>query len=81
MNTDIRVLTVMHLGETEEENARITFSPMNVKMLAALDDTRQGRPVKKVSVLFIEGDNTEIFISEIDLLTFERAVGMYENLY
>jgi hypothetical protein len=77
MNTDIRVLTFTHFGESEAENARMTLSPMNVKLLAAFDDMRQGRPVKRVSVLFVEGDSVEIFVSEMDLLTIEQAVGMY----
>lgn len=77
MNADIRVLTFTHFGETEAENARMTLSPMNVKLLAAFDDTRQGRPVKRVSVLFLEGDSVEVFVSEMDLLQIEQAVGMY----
>jgi hypothetical protein len=77
---DIRVLTFTHYGDTPEENARMTLSPVSIKLLAAYEDTKQGRPVKRVSVLFLEGDVTEIFVSDMDLLTIERAVGMYGTI-
>lgn len=74
---DIRVLTVQHFGETEEENTRITLSPLNIKMTAANPTIRQNREMFKVSVLFLEGDSVELFVTEMDLLQIERAVGMY----
>lgn len=79
--TDIRVLTFTHYGVTEAENARMTLAPLSIKLLAAVDDERQGRPVKRVSVMFLEADTVEIFVSELDLLQIEQAVGGYGFAY
>lgn len=73
----LRVLTVQNFGDTEAENGRVTLAPMAIKMVASFDDTKQGRSLKRLHVLFLEGDNVELYVSEMDALTIEQAIGTY----
>lgn len=73
----LRVLTVLNFGDTQAEDARVTLSPISVRMVASFDDVKRGRPVKRLVVMFNEGDNVEFFVSEMDALTIEQAIGSY----
>lgn len=77
MNPNMRVLTVTSLGETPEQDARVTLSAMNIKMTAALDGTIQGRPVKMTTILFMDSEAIELALTEFDLLQVESVVGAY----
>lgn len=77
MMEGLRVLTVLNFGETEAENDRITLNSMEIQMTAARDDIRQGRAVKKTTVMFKDGACVELFLNEMDLLTVEQAIGTY----
>lgn len=77
MMENMRVLTFTGLGETQEENDRVTLSPMEIQMSVARDDVRQGLPCKKMSVVFKDGACVELYVSDYDLLTVEQAIGMY----
>lgn len=79
MNIGVQTLKVLHYGETEPENRMITISPVNVLIIAAplVCEQVQGREIKRVSVLLIDGGETEVCISEVDLDQLEQAVGAY----
>jgi hypothetical protein len=79
MNVGIQVLKVMHYGPTEEDNRMVTISPVNVLMLAAplVYERIQDREVKRVTVLMIDGGETEVCINDMDLDQLEQAVGAY----
>ena len=73
----MRVLTVTSFGETAQEDLRVTLSPMNIKMTAAKDGEVQGRPIKMVAVLFMDGESVELNLNEYDLLQVENVIGAY----
>lgn len=73
----LRVLTVVSYGETENENDRVTLNSLEIQMTAARDDIRQGRPVKRTSVMFKDGAYVELFLNDMDLLEVEQAIGTY----
>lgn len=75
--SDLMILTVTAYGETEDTNSQATLAPHMVKMILAFDDARQGRPVKRVEILFVDGDTGVLFVSEMDLLTIQQAIGAY----
>lgn len=75
----VNILRVMHYGETEAENKRITLSPMNLLALAAdiEDVTVQGRSLRNVVALAVEGSNLPLCVDHADLELLESAVGSY----
>lgn len=74
---DLRVLTITHLGETAEENDRVTLNPMEIQMTSARHDIRQNAPVQRVTVMFKDGLSIDLFMSEYDLVQVEKAIGTY----
>lgn len=77
MMEGMRILTVTNIGENAGEDTRVTPSPMEIEMILARDDVRQGMPAKAVSLFFKSGAVVELYVSEYDLITLEQAVGMY----
>jgi len=78
MNVDMRVLTVLSYGEKPEDDMSVTFNPNAVKMVAAQDSIIQERPVKVVTVFFLDDmEPFSIYVSSVDLLSIETAVGSY----
>jgi hypothetical protein len=75
-----RILKVTNYGETEAENKEVTISPMVIKAVMAdvVAHEKQGRAVKNVALLLIEGDTMELVISDRDLYTLEEVVGSYD---
>ncbi len=73
----MRVLTLSHFGEKPEDDLQVTLSAMNIKMTAAKDAQVQGRPVKNVTILFMDSDPIELNLSAFDLLQLETIVGSY----
>lgn len=76
---DIRILTLTSYGNTEDEIVRITIAAENVAFLIAssIDVIKFGQRLRKVNVFLMAGPDFEIFISDLDLTTLERAVGTY----
>lgn len=76
---DFQRLTVHHYGETTEEDRRITISPANISLVAAeIDDVViNGRSVRNVTILFLDGESAEISINHADLEMLEGATGSY----
>lgn len=77
MIPNMRVLTINSLGETEKENARVTLSAAMIKMVAAQDGVMQNRPVKIVTVYFLDSEEVSFALTEFDLLQIESVVGAY----
>jgi len=78
MLPNMRVLTVLDLGETPEQNASVTLSALNIKMVAAMDGEVQGRPAKLVSVFFLGEDQpVGLTLTDFDLLQIQQVVGSY----
>ena len=78
MIPNMRVLTLTNLGETEAENARVTLSAVCIKMTAAMDGMVQGRPVKIVTILFLDdSEPISLSLSDLDCLQLESVVGAY----
>lgn len=77
MNPNMRILTVHSLGDTPDENYRVTLSAMSIKMVASQDGMVQDRPVKKTRILFEMGDPVELNLSDFDLMQIESVVGAY----
>jgi hypothetical protein len=75
---NMRVLTVIGLGETEADNARVTLAATNIKMTAAVDGVIQDRPVKMTTIIFTDdSEPVTLALSEFDLLQIENVVGSY----
>lgn len=75
-----RTLKVTHYGEVEAENKEVTVSPMVIKAVFAdlFPHEKQGRQVKNVSLLLMEGDTIELVLNERDIFTLEDVVGGYD---
>jgi len=72
-------LTVHNYAEKPEEERRITLSPANIVLVAAAveDITVNGRSLRNVTVLFVDGGSADLLINHQDLQTLESAVGSY----
>jgi hypothetical protein len=75
----LETLTVHHLGDTQDEDRRITISPANVNIIAAeVEDVLvQGRSVRRVAVLMADGGSVDVTINHADLEMLERAIGSF----
>lgn len=77
------VLTVTNYAVEEDGSflkARTTIAPHMIQFIIASENvhfTIEGRDLRKVNVILTEGNNLEMFISEIDLICMERAIGTY----
>ena len=76
---EMKQLTVYHYGDTSEEDRRVTLSlHMIVGLSAKTEDTvLNGRSLREVSVLLVEGEKEELLINHQDLESLELAVGSY----
>ena len=76
---EFQKLTVHHYADLEEEDRRITISPMNVALVAAEteDMTVRGRSLRHVTVLFTDGGSTDLSINHSDLELLEGAIGSF----
>ena len=78
MIPNMRVLTLHAFGETPEDDFRVTLSAISVKMIIAQDGVLQDRPIKQVTVLFMDdSEPVQLSLSEFDLLQLESVVGGY----
>lgn len=77
------VLTVSNYGLQDDGTflkARVTVAPHMIQVIIAGEETQatiEGRELKKVNVLLLDGNNIELLISEVDLISMERAIGTY----
>lgn len=74
---EVRVLTLINFFDVPGTTSRVTVSPTVVAAIEAVDDEKAGRPVKRTRIFFLDGGQTEIWISDLDLFTLEQAVGSY----
>lgn len=76
----MRILKVTSYDEEETGNKEVTLSPGMIKAVIAdpVAHIRQGKAVKAVSLLLVEGDALEIVVSQRDLDTLEEVVGSYD---
>lgn len=82
MQEDARTLTVINHGEDDldaEVQTRITMAPHHIQtVIASVDYVKKfGRDLKKVNVIYMDGGMIELFVSDLDLTSIERAVGTY----
>lgn len=77
------VLTVSNYGIEEGGKfikARVTLAPHMIQVVIAGEETQtvvEGRELKRVNILLVDGNNIELLISEVDLISIERAIGTY----
>ncbi len=76
---DLQKLTITHYEEDSKDDRRVTLSPGNVGMIAAeIDDcTVNNRSVRKVSILFLDGNSVELTVNHADLELLETAIGSF----
>lgn len=76
---EFQTLTVYHYGDDSKEDRRITIGPMNVAVVAAAteDVTAQGRSLRGVTVMFLDGASLDLRINHADLEKLEMAIGGY----
>lgn len=77
MNPDMRILTVTSYGETEEDNSQVTLAPMSIKMCASKNGKIQGRDIKKTLILFVDSDEIELNLNDLDLMQIQSVIGSY----
>lgn len=75
----VSILRFDHYGEKADENKRMTLSPSNICGLAAgIEDVIiQGRSLRRVAVLLVDGGQLEVTVNHSDLELLERAVGSF----
>ena len=76
---ELNKLTVHHYADNANEEKRITLSPQNIVVAAAaIEDTQvNGRSVRNVTVLFVDGGSIDLVVNHSDLEMIEQAVGTY----
>jgi len=80
-----RTLTVTNYGVDDDTNktikTRVTLAPGMIQTVIASYEADYGKAenneLHKVNVLYVDGNQLELFISLLDLTTIERIVGMY----
>ena len=77
---ELQRLTVINYAETaDEKDKRITLSPSQITLIAAdVNDVKlNGRELRHVTVLFLDGASVDLLINNSDLNDLEGAVGSY----
>lgn len=77
----MKVLSVYHIGDSSEEDAKLSFSPAEIKMIASRDVKKNGRDLKDIQVFFCDGDIQMFTVSGLDLMTLEQVVAGYSEDY
>ena len=77
-----RTLTVTNFVEQKGGylKKRVTIALNGVEFMIAGEDSYEiieEKDIRQVNVVFGSGSNLELYISLLDLLSLERAVGMY----
>ena len=78
-NMEFQKLTVHNYGATAEEDRRITLAPANINLAAATteDSIVNGRSVRVVTILFVDGGSVDITVNHADLSLLEEAIGTF----
>lgn len=78
-----RILKVTNYGAEESENTEVTISPGVIKVVSAstVPVMIQGRALKSVTVLMMDGDELVLVLSDPDLYKLEECVGFYDFDY
>jgi hypothetical protein len=76
---DMFKLTLTCYAEKPEDERRVTLSPQLITVVAAqIEDVQvNGRSLRAVSVLFMDGGSVDLLLNHQDLETLETAVGSY----
>jgi hypothetical protein len=75
---DMRTLTVTSVGETEEQNLEVTISPADVRLVVVYKGspiTLQGREFKKTVVIFADGFEYQVQLSDFDIDVLQTTIG------
>ena len=86
-DVQICVLTITNYSTEDEEaedavytKSRVTVAPGMIDFVIAGYSTyamSEGRELRKVNVILTSGSNLELLVSEVDMLSIERAAGTY----
>ena len=76
---EFKNLTITHYAAVKEEERRITMSPSNIALIAAKTEDVEinGRSLREVSVLFMDGESVDVVVNHSDLQLMEEAIGAY----
>jgi hypothetical protein len=76
---DLQTLRIHHYGEVEADDRRITVAPINVVALSAKteDNTVQGRSVREIAVIFLDGGQIVVNVNHADLELLEGTIGAF----
>jgi len=76
---EMQTLRVHSYGDVAEDDRRVTIAPNNVVALAAsTDDVQvQGRSLRAISVLFVDGGAMDLVVDHADLQLLEDTIGAY----
>jgi len=72
-------LTVRNYDELPENEKRITLSPDKINLIAAdVEDIKiNGRALRHVTVLFMDGGSVDLVVDHADLSLLEGAIGSF----
>ncbi len=76
---ELQKLTLHHYGETTADDRRMTLSPSMITVVAVqVDDTVvNGRTLRGLTVLFVDGGSIDLTVNHSDLEMLEAAVGSF----
>jgi len=76
---EFQKLTVYCYNEDPKEDRRITLSPINITIIAAHveDEVINGRSLRRVAILFVDGGSVEMLVNHSDLELLEGAIGSF----
>jgi hypothetical protein len=76
---EMNTLRVHSYGVVPEDDRRVTIAPANVIALAGeTDDIQvQGRSLRNISVLFVDGGSMDLVVDHADLELLENTIGAY----
>lgn len=80
-----RTLTVTNYSEERDEEGNriktnVAIAPHNVDFVIGSEemyDIAEGTELRKVNVIFTSGNNLEVYITLIDLMSIQRAISTY----
>jgi hypothetical protein len=76
---ELQKLTVRNYDELPENEKRITLSPDKINLVAAgIEDIKiNGRALRQVTVLFLDGGSVDLVVDHADLELLEGAIGSF----
>lgn len=83
-NVQERTLTLTNYnvaaGKNDPKKARVTIAPSAVLFIIASDETSEivdGVELRKTNIIVHGEGNVELYLTVLDLMTLERAIGAY----